>query len=189
MSAYREQALQVGVTPTTVLSDDDPSPHRKLTVTRFSDGTTRFRIGFAKRGAKLMGILAGVWATGTIALGWELGGPLAALLLFVFCGLSPLTIGTFIALTFRFGGEEIVVNPVGLARRKLFRMAPWRRRDRELIDDVVGFDVRADGKRVGLVMRLRSGEVVLAEELGYDAATLAWLARRLQRAMEAARAS
>ncbi len=142
-------------------------------VRAWSDGTTRLEL---RRPARLIPRL--VFATptlGALAAG-AVAQPGDALR---YCCVAAL----FAVLTLRtFRGERISVSPAAIARECVLARAEVR-----ALADVTTVLVSGSGRRAFLDLLVGRERVPLAEGLGYDEATLRWIAQRLRRAIEAAR--
>jgi hypothetical protein len=161
-----------------VLLAETERPPARVQVRAWSDGTTELRLHSALYLVSRVGLA-------TLATLVTLVGAFAAaasasaetvFLLLIFVVVPTLM------MMHSFRGETISVSPAAVSRRRRFGRADVR----PLVDlDVVV--VSGKRERTQLLLQAGDGPVALAEWLGYDDATLRWIAQRLKRAIEAAR--
>jgi hypothetical protein len=178
MSPYRDGLVRVE--PRALVAEAEPPP-RGVRVRAWSDGTLRllapdlgrraalFAGGIAVMvGGGIAAVLAGVPSLAAIVT--PIGGGCLALSVHGFPRDVPLE------------GERIEVTPAAIS---------WRRSavDNAVrpLTEVSGVVVTGAGASARIELQLGRESLQLADGLGYDEATLRWIALRLRRALEAAR--
>jgi hypothetical protein len=167
---YRRE-LTIAAPAKRVVVAEAERPPRDVAARAWNDGTTRIRL--RPRGHRKARIGYSASALGLAALSLTGGESQVFLPVAVFLAILALN---------AWRGERIVVTPAAVYRRRRF----GRSEVRPLVD-VSTVVVGSDDEGPRLDLQLGRERVHLAAGLGYDEATLRWIAQRLRRAIEAAR--
>jgi hypothetical protein len=184
VSPYREAAAAAPAAPKPHrLKEDDRAPTRKLSARSWSNGVSRisvrsdvgwlwtFLVGlgaFSFSSAALLVLATGV--DSETGRGAAFFGIIGAILL------ARLVWSLF-------GGERYFVGPSGLIRKQPLR--PWRRTQVYTLDELSTVVVIGEE---GLDLQVGRKRVPLCLGLGHRGENLRWIARRLRRAIDQARA-
>jgi hypothetical protein len=159
--------------PRVVVAEPERPP-RRVRVRAWTDRTTRIRLRAAGQ------LLARV-GFGFLTLLFALAGDAERELSRGVFGYALAVV--FAVLTLRtFRAEQITVSPAAVSRRRWLRRAEVR-----LLADVSTVVVTGSGEETRLDLQIGRERLQLAAGLGYDEMTLRWIAKRLRRALEAAR--
>ncbi len=179
MDPYRGELVRVE--KRALVAEPEPAP-RGVRVWAWSDGTLRMRLRFpdARRRARMFaaGVACVVGGFGSVLA----IGPTALVIVLVAAAVVLIRLATYgLPADVPLEGEQIELTPAAIS---------WRTKDAvdtRALADVSTVVVTGAGADARLDLQFGRERLQLADGLGYDEATLRWIAQRLRRAIEAAR--
>jgi hypothetical protein len=183
---YRASALAVGKTKRKRLADPDPSPTWWMKAIEYSDGTTWIGVRHAYFFA-----------------GWLLYPPCLLALLYVgmeiqsaSAALKPTSLeigilsGFVLGLTALFLRFVVCVEELGVGRSSIIRRRRFFRRSEVfLLEDISSVVISGSGDDTHVCLQLNRKLVEIGVERPASESELRWLAKRLRRGLETARAA